>query len=176
MKFTLTIEMNDRVEFDWVTAQLRKPDLKELKERVEARVAASTPATTGNGAAPSGGDPDPSTIARDLAEASNKAAAKSDAAATAGTPQPAKAKAAPKAKAAAAGTLVAPAPDAELQKLKDVITNAARLAMRGEGDKSILNLLPAFREATGLDFVMNATADHIPALQQLAEAANLVTV
>jgi hypothetical protein len=74
----------------------------------------------------------------------------------------------------------APAPPARelpaLETLKAVITTAVRLAQKGEGSKKILELLPAFKDATGLDFVMNAEDRHRAALYDLVSAADLPVV
>jgi len=166
MKLTVTIECNSVNEFQWLARRLQ-PD-ENTATQAESRPAG------GNGKAP-----DHSSAAKaDLAKQAQDAIRKSEAAANAGTPVPAKKAPRKKADEPAPAPTQAPAadPTGELQALKDLVTTAARLAMRGEGDKKILDLLPAFRDATGLDFVMNATEAHIPALLQLAQAANLVTV
>ena len=51
-----------------------------------------------------------------------------------------------------------------LDTLKAIVTNAVRLAQKGEGSKTILDLLPAFREATGLQYIMNSEDKHRTAL------------
>jgi hypothetical protein len=63
-----------------------------------------------------------------------------------------------------------------LDTLKSVVTAAVRLAQKGEGSKKILDLLPAFKDTTGLAFVMNATDEHRPALYDLVQAAGLPVV
>jgi len=164
MKLTVTIECNSVNEFQWLARRLQ-PD-ENTATQAESRPAG------GNGKAP-----DHSSAAKaDLAKQAQEAARKSEAAASAGSEAPASK--APRKKADKPAPAQAPAADLteELQALKDLVTTAARLAMRGEGDKKILDLLPAFRDATGLDFVMNATEAHVPALRQLAEAASLATV
>jgi hypothetical protein len=73
-----------------------------------------------------------------------------------------------------------PAPPARelpaLDTLKSVVTTAVRLAQKGEGSKKILELLPAFKDTTGLDFVMNAEDKHRAALYDLVSAADLPVV
>ncbi len=150
MKINVTFECQNLSEFHWISDTLRlKPsavtEAPELPDDDEA------------GLRPNGG-------------AAAPAAAK-------GRGRPKKeAKAAP-----ASEETKAPAPAAqaqsntipELQQLKDTITVAARKAMKKEGPTTILDLLPSFREATGLDFVMNATEDHRMALYELAVAAGI---
>ena len=63
-----------------------------------------------------------------------------------------------------------------LDTLKAVITAAVRLAQKGEGSKKILDLLPAFKDTTGLPFVMNADDKHRAALYDLVQAAGLPIV
>ena len=73
----------------------------------------------------------------------------------------------------------APAPPVNLpplDTLKAVVTNAVRLAQKGEGSKTILDLLPAFKDTTGLTFVMNAEDKHRAALYDLVQAAGLPVV
>jgi hypothetical protein len=60
-----------------------------------------------------------------------------------------------------------------LDMLKSVVTNAVRLAQKGEGPKEILTLLPDFKSKTGLAFVMEAEDKHRPELFNLVLAANL---
>jgi hypothetical protein len=73
-----------------------------------------------------------------------------------------------------------PAPPARelpaLETLKSVVTTAVRLAQKGEGSKKILELLPAFKDTTGLDFVMNAEDRHRGPLYDLVLAADLPVV
>jgi hypothetical protein len=80
----------------------------------------------------------------------------------------------------------APAPEPEpepngielpaLETLKQVITTAVRLAQKGEGSKKILELLPGFKDKTGLDFVMNAEDRHRAPLYDLVVAADIPVV
>ena len=63
-----------------------------------------------------------------------------------------------------------------LDTLKAIVTNAVRLAQKGEGSKTILDLLPGFKDTTGLTFVMNAEDKHRPALYDLVQAAGLSVV
>jgi hypothetical protein len=76
--------------------------------------------------------------------------------------------------------LQAPAPLARelpaLETLKSVITTAVRLAQKGEGSKKILELLPGFKDASGLDFIMNAEDKHREPLYDLVLAADLPVV
>ena len=74
----------------------------------------------------------------------------------------------------------APAPEFEperelpsLEALKAVVTAAVRAAQKKEGPTTILDLLPAFKAKTKLDFVMNAKDEHRPALADLIEGAGL---
>ena len=74
----------------------------------------------------------------------------------------------------------APAPEPEperelpsLEALKAVVTAAVRAAQKKEGPTTILDLLPAFKVKTKLDFVMNAKDEHRPALAELIEGAGL---
>ena len=77
-------------------------------------------------------------------------------------------------------TAQAPAPEPEperelpsLEALKAVVTAAVRAAQKKEGPTTILDLLPAFKAKTKLDFVMNAKDEHRPALAELIEGAGL---
>ena len=74
----------------------------------------------------------------------------------------------------------APAPEPEperelpsLEALKAVVTAAVRAAQKKEGPTTILDLLPAFKSKTKLDFVMNAKDEHRPALADLIESAGV---
>jgi hypothetical protein len=72
-----------------------------------------------------------------------------------------------------------PAPTIELPQLdalKQVVTLAVRQAQKGEGSRTILELLPAFKTKTGLAFVMEAQDQHRPALYELVQAAGLAAV
>lgn len=70
-----------------------------------------------------------------------------------------------------------PPPDLPpLDALKAVVTAAVRLAQKGEGSRKIIDLLPGFKDATGLDFVMNAEDKHRGALYDLVQAAGLPVV
>ena len=60
--------------------------------------------------------------------------------------------------------------------LKSLVTNAVRLAQKGEGSNKILDLLPGFKDTTGLTFVMNAEDKHRLALYDLIQAAGLPVV
>ena len=63
-----------------------------------------------------------------------------------------------------------------LDTLKAVVTSAVRLAQKGEGSNKILDLLPGFKDTTGLTFVMNAEDKHRGALYDLIQAAGLPVV
>ena len=63
-----------------------------------------------------------------------------------------------------------------LNTLVSVVTTGVRLAQKGEGSKKILDLLPGFKDATGLTFVMNAEDKHRAALYDLCVAAGLPVV
>jgi hypothetical protein len=71
---------------------------------------------------------------------------------------------------------VAPVNLPPLDTLKAIVTNAVRLAQKGEGSKTILDLLPQFKDTTGLTFVMNAEDKHRAALYDLVQAAGLPVV
>jgi hypothetical protein len=93
-----------------------------------------------------------------------------------------------KAKAKAAKkTAPAPAPEPEpavsapvglpsLEILKGLVTQAVRTAQKGEGSRTILDLLPEFKKATGLNFVMEAKDEHRKALNDLVVSAGLGAV
>ena len=63
-----------------------------------------------------------------------------------------------------------------LDALKATVTAAVRAAQNDKGDKTILNLLPAFKEKTKLQFVANATEAHQQALYDLTVEAGLTPV
>ena len=76
----------------------------------------------------------------------------------------------------AAQAPAAPAPERELPSLdalKALVTAAVRAAQKKEGPTTILDLLPAFKAKTKLDFVMNAKDEHRQALADLIEGAGL---
>lgn len=86
---------------------------------------------------------------------------------------------APRVSAATPAPIAAPAPAPDLpplDTLKSVVTAAVRLAQKGEGSRAILDLLPGFKDATGLAFVMNAEDKHRAALYDLVQAAGLPVV
>ena len=95
-------------------------------------------------------------------------------------PEPAPKRRAPRApRVSAPAPVAAPAtpPDLPpLDTLKSVVTAAVRLAQKGEGSRAILDLLPGFKDATGLAFVMNAEDKHRAALYDLVQAAGLPVV
>ena len=153
MKFNISIECESLKDFEWLAARLRRegtaaaaPTEETAPERPngEAPATAAAPAEKGRG--------------RPKKEAAKPAAAAA-----------APAQALEQAAAATAAAQNIP----ELADLKSTITAAARKAMKKEGPTTILDLLPAFRDATGLDFVMNATEDHRMALYELAVAAGI---
>jgi hypothetical protein len=79
--------------------------------------------------------------------------------------------------APAASPPTPPPPDLPpLDTLKSVVTAAVRLAQKKEGSEKILDLLPGFKDATGLAFVMNAEDKHRAALYDLVQAAGLPVV
>ena len=59
-----------------------------------------------------------------------------------------------------------------LEELKDIITAAVRAVAKG-GDRKILDLLPAFKSRTGLEFIAKAEDKHREDLYQLALDAGL---
>lgn len=60
-----------------------------------------------------------------------------------------------------------------LKTLVTAVTAAVRMAQKGEFDPAILSLLGPFKEATGLEFVMNATEEHRAALYALVQQAGV---
>ena len=62
-----------------------------------------------------------------------------------------------------------------LDALKSIVTSAVREAQKNKKGK-ILDLLPDFKEATGLDFVMHAEDKHRKALYDLIQNAGLEVV
>ena len=60
-----------------------------------------------------------------------------------------------------------------VEVLKAIVTQAVRLAQKKEGPAKILELLPEFKKATGLGFVMEAEEKHRAALADLIDAAGL---
>jgi hypothetical protein len=68
------------------------------------------------------------------------------------------------------------APLPSLEALKTVVTQAVRAAQQKKGPARILELLPAFKTETGLEYVMNAQDEHRPALFSLLQSAGLETV
>ena len=70
----------------------------------------------------------------------------------------------------------AAAPERELpslEALKAVVTAAVRAAQKKEGPTTILDLLPAFKTRTKLDFVMNSQEQHRQALYDLVTQAGV---
>jgi hypothetical protein len=63
-----------------------------------------------------------------------------------------------------------------LDTLKAAVTAAVRLAQKGEGSKKILELLPDFKDATGLAFIMNSAEEHRGALYDLVLAAEIPVI
>ena len=155
MKFHVSIECESLKDFEWLAARLRR----------EGTAAAPTEETATNSPERPNGE----------------AAATAAAPAEKGRGRPKKEAAKPAAAAAAPAQALEQAAAAtataqsipQLADLKSTITAAARKAMKKEGPTTILDLLPAFRDATGLDFVMNATEDHRMALYELAVAAGI---
>ena len=60
-----------------------------------------------------------------------------------------------------------------LDALKATVTQAVRQAQKGDGPKTILDLLPGFKAKTGLNFVMEASDVHRAALADLIDAAGI---
>ena len=60
-----------------------------------------------------------------------------------------------------------------LDMLKATVTQAVRQAQKKEGPAKILELLPAFKAKTGLEYIMNSTEAHREALFELVEEAGL---
>ena len=54
--------------------------------------------------------------------------------------------------------------------------SAVRLAQKGEGPRKIFDLLPAFKDSSGLDFIMEATEEHREALFDLLQDAGIPVV
>ena len=70
----------------------------------------------------------------------------------------------------------AAAPERELpslEALKALVTAAVRAAQKKEGPTTILDLLPAFKARTKLDFVMNSQEQHRQALYDLVTQAGV---
>ena len=63
-----------------------------------------------------------------------------------------------------------------LDAIMQALIPAVRLAQRGEGPRKILDLLPAFKDSSGLDFVMQATEEHREALFDLLQDAGIPVV
>ena len=57
--------------------------------------------------------------------------------------------------------------------LKATVTQAVRQAQKKEGPAKILELLPAFKAKTGLEYIMNSEEKHREALFELVEEAGL---
>jgi hypothetical protein len=175
MKFTVTITCESIGEWDWLSQRLRPDSTAHVDLAFGSHGELVAPGRSNGGQRP---EPQPEQQAPDT-----QAQAQADPKPKRG--RPAKPAPAPDPKlpepeqapapepAPTVNALVAANDAARLQFLKDAITTTARAAMNGKGDKKILDLLPAFREATGLDFVMNAREEHIPALVQLAEQAGV---
>lgn len=60
-----------------------------------------------------------------------------------------------------------------LDAIVQAVVTAVRQAQKGEGPNKILELVSAFRHATGLNFIMNATEAHREALFDLAQKAGI---
>ena len=63
-----------------------------------------------------------------------------------------------------------------LDVLKSAVTKAVRAAQKNEGNKKVLDLLPGFKQKTGLDFIMSAENKHRVDLFDLIEAAGIELV
>jgi hypothetical protein len=158
----------------WLGAPLDAEALQaeaEARERVDAEDAAELPAS-GNGA---DHQPEPTPAPEPPAKRARTARPRVSAA-------PALTRAVEEMQAIARGeaeparTHTPPVNLPPLDTLKAVVTNAVRLAQKGEGSKTILDLLPAFKDITGLTFVMNAEDKHRAALYDLVQAAGLPVV
>jgi hypothetical protein len=159
MKFHVSIECESIGEFNWLAKQLGR-------ETVAAVAPAAEPSDELDeaGLRPNG-ETAPATTAKSSRGRPKKEAAKPAAA-------PAQAPEQPAAAATPSNDLAIPS----LQQLKEAITAAARKAMKKEGPTTILDLLPAFRDATGLDFIMNSQEEHRQALFELANQAGIPLV
>lgn len=155
MKFHVSIECESLKDFEWLAARLRREGTAVAAPTEET--ATNSPERPNGEAAATAAAPAEKGRGRPKKEAAKPAAAA------------APAQALEQAAAAAAASQNIP----ELADLKSTITAAARKAMKKEGPTTILDLLPSFRDATGLDFVMNATEDHRMALYELAVAAGI---
>ena len=60
-----------------------------------------------------------------------------------------------------------------LETLKQAVIAAVRLAQKGEGSNKICEHVPAFKDATGLNFIMEATEAHRKALFDLVQNAGI---
>jgi hypothetical protein len=63
-----------------------------------------------------------------------------------------------------------------LDAIMQALIPAVRLAQSGKGPTKILDLLPAFKDSSGLDFVMQATEEHRKALLDLLQDAGIPVV
>ena len=156
MKFNISIECESLKDFEWLAARLR---------REGTAAAAPTEETATNSPERPNGEAAVAAVAAPAEKGRGRP--KKEAAKPAAAAAPAQAL-----EQAAAATATAQSIP-QLADLKSTITAAARKAMKKEGPTTILDLLPAFRDATGLDFVMNATEDHRMALYELAVAAGI---
>jgi hypothetical protein len=156
MKFHVSIECESIGEFNWLAKQLGRETVAAVAP------AAEPPDELDEAGLRPNGETAPATAAKGSRGRPKKEAKAAAAVAPAQAPEQ------PAATAAASQNIP------ELADLKSTITAAARKAMKKEGPTTILDLLPAFRDATGLDFVMNATEDHRMALYELAVAAGIV--
>jgi hypothetical protein len=154
MKFVINIECDSISEFEWLAARLRREGTATISTQEAPEFPDDQQRPNGEAhAAPA-----------DVLPARGRGRPKKEA--------PAKPAEAPAPALAPAATGTIP----ELKTLIDAITVSAREAMKNKepgAHRRILDLLPAFREATGLDFVMNAKEEHRQALWELAQQAQV---
>jgi hypothetical protein len=178
LQLVLNYTLQNKKPPSWLGASLDAEALQaeaEARERLDAEDAAEDEARHAKG---NGADPEPKPKPEPEPEPEPTPA-----------PEPAKrARAARAPRVSAVPPPAAPAPAAAappppppvdlppLDTLKSVVTAAVRLAQKGEGSKAILDLLPGFKDATGLAFVMNAEDKHRAALYDLVQAAGLPVV
>jgi hypothetical protein len=168
LQLVLTYALQNKKPPSWLGQPLDPEAVQaeaEAREQIDAEDAAEDEASHAKG---NGADPEPEpTPAPEPAKRARAQRARVSAVPPPAAPAPAAAPPAP------------PPPPVDLpplDTLKSVVTAAVRLAQKGEGSKVILDLLPGFKDATGLQFVMNADEKHRPALYDLVQAAGLPVV
>jgi hypothetical protein len=168
LQLVLNYALQNKKPPSWLGASLDAEALQaeaEAREQIDAEDAAEDEARHAKG---NGADPEPEPTPTPTPEPAKRARAPRAPRVSAVPP--------PEAPAPAAAPAPPPADLPPLDTLKSVVTAAVRLAQKGEGSKAILDLLPGFKDATGLQFVMNAEDKHRAALYDLVQAAGLPVV